>query len=168
MSPAAPSGESRPADLAPAASLQAPGGAPFAAAAPAARLARIAGSAIRPDDASAAARPNLDAATPATRAPVDGTGARPWPTALQSAAERGDVDALKALLAESSTRVDAPDAAGRTALLHAVLAQQAAAVRLLLAAGADPARAAQAGLTPRAAAQAAGNAEIAGLLGAPR
>ena len=37
-------------------------------------------------------------------------------------------------------------------------------MRLLLAAGADPARADPAGLTPRAAAQAGANAEIAALL----
>ena len=49
-----------------------------------------------------------------------------------------------------------------------MLAQQAAAVRLLLAAGADPAQADAAGLTPRAAAQAGASAEIAALLAAPR
>ena len=95
------------------------------------------------------------------------TSARQPSATLQSAAERGDLEALKTLLAEPAARVDAPDAAGRTALLHAVLAQQAAAVRLLIAAGADPGRADQAGLTPRAAAQAGANAEIAGLLAAP-
>jgi uncharacterized protein len=89
------------------------------------------------------------------------------PMTLQAAADRGDVEALRALLAEPAVRVDAPDAAGRSALLHAVLAQQAEAVRLLLAAGADPGRADQAGLTPRAAAQAGANGEIAGLLATP-
>jgi hypothetical protein len=87
---------------------------------------------------------------------------------LQAAADRGDIDALKALLAAPSARVDIPDADGRTALLHAVLAQRPAAVRLLLAAGADPGRADHAGLTPRQAAQVGGNAEIAALLGATR
>jgi hypothetical protein len=52
-------------------------------------------------------------------------------------------------------------------LLHAVLAQQAGAVRLLIAAGADAGRADQAGLTPRVAALAGANAEIAALLGPP-
>ena len=88
--------------------------------------------------------------------------------ALHAAADRGDVEALKTLLADPAARVDAPDAAGRTALLHAVLAQQAGAVRLLIAAGADPAHADPAGLTPRAAAQAGGNAEIAALLAPSR
>ena len=96
---------------------------------------------------------------------IDGPGIAP---ALHAAADRGDVEALKTLLAEPAARVDAPDAAGRTALLHAVLAQQAGAVRLLVAAGADPAHADPAGLTPRAAAQAGGNAEIAALLAPPR
>jgi ankyrin repeat protein len=90
------------------------------------------------------------------------------PDSLQAAADRGDVDALKALLAAPAARVDALDADGRTALLHAVLAQRPAAVRLLLAAGADPGRADHAGLTPRQAAQGGANAEIAALLGATR
>ena len=94
--------------------------------------------------------------------------ARLLPTPLHAAADRGDVETLKKLLANPSAPVDAPDSTGRTALLHAVLAQQPAAVRLLLAAGADPARADQAGLTPRAAAQAGASAEIATLLAAPR
>ena len=94
--------------------------------------------------------------------------ARLLPTPLHAAADRGDVEVLKRLLANPSTPVDAPDSAGRTALLHAVQAQQPAAVRLLLAAGADPARADQAGLTPRAAARTGASAEIAALLAAPR
>jgi hypothetical protein len=125
---------------------------------------QVAGSSVRRVEVSDAAAARLDAAKPALAAP----GRQPATMALQSAADRGDVEALKALLADPAARVDAPDAAGRTALLHAVLAQQAAAVRLLVAAGADPARADQAGLTPRAAAQAGVNAEIAGLLAAPR
>ena len=94
--------------------------------------------------------------------------ARALPAPLQAAADRGDVETLKKLLANPSAPVDAPDSTGRTALLHAVLAQHPAAVRLLLAAGADPARADQAGLTPRAAAQTGASAEIATLLAAPR
>lgn len=122
----------------------------------------VTASGIRRVDVADAAPVRLDAARPA-----DGTNGRGPSSALQAAADRGDVEALKALLAAPAARVDAPDPAGRTALLHAVLAQQAAAVRLLLAAGADPARADQTGLTPRAAAQAGANAEIAGLLAAP-
>jgi len=90
------------------------------------------------------------------------------PDSLQAAADRGDVEALKALLAAPAARVDAPDAQGRTALLRAVLAQRPEAVRLLLAEGADPGRADHAGLTPRQAAQVGASAEIAALLGAPR
>ena len=97
-----------------------------------------------------------------------GSLAAPSPRPLQAAAGRGDLETLKKLLAEPATRVDAPDADGRTALLAAVLAQHPAAVRLLLEAGADPGRADRAGLTPRTAAQAGANAEIAALLAAPR
>ena len=128
----------------------------------------IAGSSIRRIDVTSAAPAGLDAAKKSNSAAIGSLGARQSPAPLQSAAERGDVDALRTLLADPATRVDAPDAAGRTALLHAVLAQQVAAVRLLVAAGADPGRADQAGLTPRTAAQTGANAEIAALLGAPR
>ena len=51
--------------------------------------------------------------------------------------------------------------------MHAVLAQHPAAVRALLAAGADPNRADRAGFTPRAAAQTGGNPDIAQMLGVP-
>ena len=101
------------------------------------------------------------------QASLAGASARQSPPPLQAAAVRGDVEALKRLLADPATRVDATDAAGRTALLHAVLAQRAAAVRVLLAAGADPGRADPAGLTPRAAARVGASAEIAALLAAP-
>ena len=99
---------------------------------------------------------------------VAGSLAAPALRPLQAAAGRGDLEALRKLLADPATRVDAPDADGRTALLAAVLAQHPAAVRLLLEAGADPGRADRAGLTPRMAAQAGANAEIAALLAAPR
>ena len=105
---------------------------------------------------------------PSSLGSLAGASARLVPTPLHAAADRGDVEALRKLLENAATPVDSPDAAGRTALLHAVLAQQVAAVRLLLAAGADPARADHAGLTPRTAAQTGANAEIAALLGAPR
>ncbi len=132
--------------LAPLAKATAEGTASVAAAEPAPQRLEITGSSLkRVDAADAAAVPTL-----------------------QTAADRGDVETLKTLLAAPAAHVDAPDAAGRTALLHAVLAQQAGAVRLLVAAGADPARADPAGLTPRAAAQAGASAEIAALLAAPR
>jgi len=126
----------------------------------------VAAAGGRRADAADGAPLSLDAARQAGPTPGDSAEPRQRMT-LQSAADRGDVEALQALLAEPAVRVDAPDAAGRTALLHAVLAQQMAAVRLLLAAGAEPGRADHAGLTPRAAAQAGANAEIAGLLAAP-
>ena len=109
----------------------------------------------------------LRKASPAQQGSLIDTRARLSPLSLQAAADRGDVEALRRLLADPATRVDAPDAAGRTALLHAVLSQHAAAVRLLVAAGADPGRADPAGLTPRAAARTGANAEIAALLAAP-
>jgi hypothetical protein len=105
---------------------------------------------------------------PAVAGGLTAASARLLPAPLHAAADRGDLEALKKALANPSTPVDSPDATGRTALLHAVLAQQVGAVRLLLAAGADPARADQAGLTPRAAAQTGASAEIAALLAAQR
>jgi len=151
-----------------------PAAAPMAkAAAPVA--ATVAGfAASQPGTRSSAREDGRDPANAdaAKRAKADMSGviadasARTAP--LHAAAGRGDVDALKALLSDPSVRVDAPDADGRTALLHAVLAQQPAAVRLLLAAGADPGRADRAGLTPRRAAQTGASAEIAALLSAPR
>ena len=126
---------------------------------------QIAGPGMSRVDATDAAGASAETAR---RPALSGVSARQPATTLHSAADRGDLETLKALLAEPAVRVDVPDAAGRTALLHAVLAGQAAAVRLLVAAGADPSRSDRAGLTPRAAAQAGPNAEIAALLGAPR
>jgi hypothetical protein len=93
-------------------------------------------------------------------------GADTRPPALQHAADAGDGTLIATLLAAGAA-VDAPDAQGRTALLHAVLARQAAAVRALLAAGADPLRADRAGLTPRAAALRGQDADIAALFAPP-
>jgi hypothetical protein len=87
---------------------------------------------------------------------------------LQQAADAGDVTSIHQLLATPGTTVDAPDSFGRTALMHAVLAQHPAAVRALLAAGADPNRADRAGFTPRAAAQTGGNDEIVQMIGPAR
>ena len=125
-----------------------------------------------PAHADAVAKPAfssdaLKKASPELQGSLIDTRARLSPPPLQAAADRGDVEALRRLLADPATRVDAPDAAGRTALLHAVLSQHAAAVRLLIAAGADPGRADPAGLTPRAAARTGASAEIAALLAAP-
>jgi hypothetical protein len=128
----------------------------------------LTGSSIKRIDVTDAAPAGPDAAKKSNSAATGSASARQSSMPLQSAADRGDVEALKTLLADPATHVDAPDAAGRTALLHAVLAQQAAAVRLLLAAGADPGRADPAGLTPRTAAQTGANAEIAALLGLRR
>jgi hypothetical protein len=118
-------------------------------------------------EATAAPEPAKRSAPASANLAFGASARRGGAAPLQAAADRGDVEALKALLASPATRVDAPDADGRTALLHAVLAQQVAAVRLLVAAGADPGRADLAGLTPRSAASTGANAEIAALLAAP-
>ena len=172
-----------PSPAAPAPMVPEPPRVAFAAAAPAreqtagaaasdAQRVEITGSSIaRSAPVGDAARVALDSAkrsAPAAAGSLFAASARQLPTPLQTAADHGDVETLKTLLADPATLVDAPDATGRTALLHAVLAQQVAAVRLLIAAGADPGHADQAGLTPRAAALAGANAEIAALLDTPR
>ncbi|MBC7664913.1 MAG: ankyrin repeat domain-containing protein, partial [Caulobacter sp.] len=91
---------------------------------------------------------------------------RSAPTPLHVAANADDVDALGRLLADPGTRVDAPDALGRTALQVAVAAANVRPVRLLLAAGADPDHADASGATPRSVARTGANAEIATLLAA--
>jgi hypothetical protein len=157
---------------APIAPTAAPRDQTIAAAAPDAQRVEITGSAIRMSSpVGGAARVALDQAKKSAPAPAQSLLAaseRQLAAPLQAAVDRGDVQALKQLLANPATLVDAPDATGRTALLHAVLAQQVAAVRLLMAAGADPGRADHAGLTPRAAALTGANAEIATLLSTPR
>ncbi len=67
--------------------------------------------------------------------------------ALRDAARRGDVSALRRLLADPPN-IDARDASGRTALMLAVLQGQKEAVNTLLAAGADPNAADTSGTTP--------------------
>jgi len=158
---------------------------PRPASASPARPAPVANTVVASADADKFARDDRRAEASAAPAPIAQAKAAPvvvsgmaaptteakapaMPDSLQAAADRGDVDALKALLAAPAARVDAPDADGRTALLHAVLAQRPAAVRLLLAAGADPGQADHAGQTPRQAAQVGASAEIAALLGATR
>ena len=78
--------------------------------------------------------------------------------ALQRAAAAGDSAALDGLLQTSD--VNARDAAGRTALLVAVLRGRSEAVATLLAHGADPNAADASGVTPLAAALARGDASM--------
>jgi ankyrin repeat protein len=109
------------------------------------------------------ARAAIVAAAPAAMDPAS----RVRVTALQRAAEHGDLATLQALLAAGDTPVDALDARGRTALLRAVLAGQVVTARALLAAGADPAHADADGLTPRDAARERGDAAMAQLFAVP-
>jgi hypothetical protein len=60
----------------------------------------------------------------------------PLPTLFEAAAT-GDIDALRAILAEDESAVFWSDGARRTALMHAARAGQAGAMRALLGAGAD-------------------------------
>ena len=135
----------------------------------------ITGSSIRRIDAqderadkATGANDAAKKAGPRAAGELTATAARQSPASLHSAAAQGDVATLQRLLEAHATDVDALDAAGRTALLEAVLAQQPGAVRLLLKAGADPARPDRSGLTPQAAARVGASAEIAALLGQPR
>jgi hypothetical protein len=83
--------------------------------------------------------------------------------ALREAARRGDVSALRRLLAEK-INIDARDASGRTALMLAVLQGQKQVVNTLLAAGADPNAADASGTTPLQAALAGAHSAIAAAL----
>ena len=83
--------------------------------------------------------------------------------ALREAAQRGDVAAIRRLLAEKLD-VDARDAGGRTALMFAVLQGRRQAVETLLAAGADPNAADASGTTPLQAAHAGSHPAIAAAL----
>ena len=155
---------------APAAAAASSAGNVVVAAADAQQRVEITGSSIRSVD-SPALRGSLEQAKKAAPAPVDKLAAsslRALPLPLHAAAGSDDVDTLRKLLANPATRVDAPDAQGRTPLLLAVAAQHVAAVRLLLAAGADPDHADQDGATPRSVARTGANAEIATLLAVPR
>ncbi|MEU8777902.1 ankyrin repeat domain-containing protein [Streptomyces sp. NPDC048606] len=91
-------------------------------------------------------------------------------TALVPAAERGHTAYVRALLAESDIDVDHVNRLGWTALLEAVILgdggpRHEEVVRLLLAAGADPERGDQDGVTPHAHAVRRGFTGIARLLG---
>ncbi len=107
-------------------------------------------------------------ASPAAAGSAIGAAMRARPTPLHVAAGADDVEALERLLADPSTRVDATDADGRTPLQVAVMAANARAVRMLLAAGADPDHADSAGATPRSLARTGPSAEIAALLAVRR
>jgi hypothetical protein len=78
---------------------------------------------------------------------------------LRHAAEVGDLTQLQTL-SGGHPDLNARDASGRTALMLATLNGRAGAVAALLAYGADPHLADAQGVTPLAAARAAGNAEI--------
>jgi hypothetical protein len=138
----------------------------FAAAAPDPRAdaARNIASLAPPTLAYAPATPVAAALAKAAPGSTTGASLRSTPTPLLVAANADDVDALGKLLADPATRVDAPDAQGRTALQVAVAAANVRAVRLLLAAGADPDHADASGATPRSVARTRPNAEIAALL----
>jgi hypothetical protein len=83
--------------------------------------------------------------------------------ALREAAQSGNDQTLKALLA-GRIDIDARDPSGRTALMLAVLNDQKEAVNSLLAAGADPNVADTSGTTPLEAAVAGARSEIAAAL----
>ena len=83
--------------------------------------------------------------------------------ALRRAAAGGDLARLADLVKDRSL-IEARDSQGRTPLLLAVLAHQAAAARALLDAGADANAADAGGVTPLAAARAANDPQLAALL----
>jgi uncharacterized protein len=109
----------------------------------------------RPDAAAqsgAVARPR--AAAHPDSAPQPATPLTDPSTELRWAAESGDIQTLRAILA-AEVRIDAPDARGRTALMLAASRGQAESVDVLLAHGADPNAADANGTTPLKAALAA-------------
>ena len=83
--------------------------------------------------------------------------------ALRRAAAGGDVAQVADLVKDHSL-IEARDSQGRTPLMLAVLAHQAATARALLEAGADVNAADAGGVTPLAAARAANDPQIAALL----
>lgn len=95
------------------------------------------------------------ATAPAVNAFLGGAGT----TALQRAAETGDLATLATLLAKP-TDIDGRDESGRTPLMLAVLHGQTEAVAMLLAHGADPDARDSQGTTPLQAAQAGNSAAI--------
>lgn len=124
----------------------------------------VAGSLSRLPGISLAAKKSASTAM----ASAMGSPPRAPGSSLHAAAATGDLEALRRLLADPATRVDEPDSLGRTALMVAVTARRVAAVRVLMAAGADPDHADASGATPRSVARTGPNAEIAALLGIVR
>jgi Ankyrin repeats (3 copies) len=108
------------------------------------------GAAAHPDSAP---QPGLMGGHPATTA-QSATPLTDPSTELRWAAESGDIQTLRAILA-AEVRIDAPDARGRTALMLAASRGQAESVDVLLAHGADPNAADANGTTPLKAALAA-------------
>jgi len=117
---------------------------------------------VPPGDATADAVTSSEARAPAARAaaPPAAAAAQIAPReTLQLAADTGDLATLRRLLA-ANPDIDARDGQGRTALMHAVLHDQASAVELLLGAGASPSAADREGTTPLQAAEARGERAI--------
>lgn len=115
------------------------------------------------DEAGKAGRGEQRAVDPVS-AGLDDTDVRGF-TPLLRAARRGDLEEIGRLLAAGAD----PDrrrtgADGWTPLMHALHAEQRAAVRLLLQRGADPNAAGQGGLTPLMMAASDGDAEMVRLL----
>jgi ankyrin repeat protein/Tol biopolymer transport system component len=79
---------------------------------------------------------------------------------IHDAAREGDVDALRAILEQSPSLVDARDANGRTPLHWACRGVHADAARYLVAAGADVGAADESGVTPLHSVAFRGNAEL--------
>jgi hypothetical protein len=128
------------------------GRAPESAPAPLARMQTMA--------APSAARAIASSPSPAPPAAARSLDAS---TALREAAQGGNVQELRALLA-GRIDIDARDPNGRTALMLAVLHDQKEAVNSLLAAGADPNAGDTSGTTPLGAALAGARPEIAAAL----
>ena len=130
--------------------------------------ARMGFSSLSVNPASGSLAEAAKKASPAAAGSAIGAALRAQPTPLHVAASADDVAAIERLLAEPATRVDATDADGRTPLQYAVMAANMRAVRMLLAAGADPDHADSAGATPRSLARTGPSAEIAALLASRR
>ena len=102
---------------------------------------------IRPLALAAALGMTVAFATPAPALALQGAGREAPGDALADAAQRRDVDTIRALLAEGH-EIDAPQADGATALAWAVHRDDGAMAGLLLEAGADPDAANHLGVTP--------------------